>query len=94
MVQWSAFILIPWRRQAFFNYKFTSKQREADNWQLLFVSMIMVSMLYPSLVELKNGNQKSSSLYWYIRRRLRINVDKDKIKTYVNIEYQHMKWDP
>ena len=50
-VQWTAFISIQWRRifwtgfifyQAFFsNYKFISKQREAANLQLFFVSMFM-----------------------------------------------------
>ena len=45
----------------FSNYKCTSKQREAVNWQLIFVSMFM---LFERLVEIKIWNLKSSLLYW------------------------------
>ena len=55
--------------RVFSNYKFTSKQREAVNWQLLFVSVLMCIQLFETLVEIKNWNRKSSSLKWYIRRR-------------------------
>ena len=31
---------------------------------------LCISMLFESLVEIKNWNRKSSSLYWYIRRQM------------------------
>ena len=52
-VQWLAFISLQWRRDGVYvqflllnkllpNYKFTSNQREADNWPPLFVSMFII----------------------------------------------------
>ena len=62
-IQWSAYISIQWKQLfnlifdfwPFFSiYKFTSKQIEADKWQLFFVFCLCVSMLFEEIkIEIK-----------------------------------------
>ena len=67
-IQWSALTnnaLIP--NEHFSNYKFTCKQRQADNWQLLFVFMFIyfLSMLFERLEKSKFQNLMESRLHCF-----------------------------
>ena len=73
----------------FSNSMFTSKERKADNWQVLFVFLLIcVFLLFENFVQIKNWNWKYSSLYWYIRRRLYIvqreNKGNENCKKYLD----------